>query len=529
MGHAAVVDRLAANQALEALLRSEDFDVYQAGSDVRPSIVAVHPEKGVLALDIVDGDPDAVVNLNRKVSSLRESVPELARINVARKVVDVGADGSTEKVLSYSSAVQTSWLLDLPARKVDAAVQAAIRAAFAPLLTIDVPVRLPLNDPEAHERAVGRIALDAEQSAVAQCDISDVLVVTGPPGSGKTLVLAARATWLADRHPEWRIQILCFNRVLAPYLEALVFGHANISVRTFGKFCSSLGFRVSLDNEEQATLDVARAIRAAREQAPLDALLIDEWQDFIPAWTQLAMACVRPETGGVALAGDPLQALYRDNSFWAELPGRNVEHRALSRPYRSTRQILDVTAAMLTSEGVVGQDSAPHGQPVDLVWAESAAHQGAAVARDVLLLLQSGERQPQDIGVLVTRKFHMGIAARELRLQQIPCRTIYSNQADELDLSEPTVKILTVHSAKGLEFDVVFLVGLEQLPNPDGTADNDRQGRTGYVGATRARDQLVMTYSKDDRVPRAHPTVAQRPATPLGMARRLPGDLTWPN
>ena len=65
-------------------------------------------------------------------------------------------------------------------------------------------------------------------------------------------------------------------------------------------------------------------------------------------------------------------------------------------------------------------------------------------------------------------------------------------------MAEPRVKVLTVHSAKGLEFDVVFLVGLEQLPDPNGTADTDRHGRTGYVGATRARDQLVLTYTKDN-------------------------------
>jgi superfamily I DNA/RNA helicase len=175
-----------------------------------------------------------------------------------------------------------------------------------------------------------------------------------------------------------------------------------------------------------------------------------------------------------------------------------VDTLTLARPYRSTRQILDVTSAMSNELQVDGRDQAFEGPPVDLVWATNTGEQAAAVARDVMLLLQDGTRLPQDIGVLATRKWAMGGVARALDEAGVPCQIVYPNHADTLDLTEPKVKILTVHSAKGLEFDVVFLLGLEQLPDPDGTAEVDRQGRTGYVGVTRARDQLVLSYSKDN-------------------------------
>ena len=69
--------------------------------------------------------------------------------------------------------------------------------------------------------------------------------------------------------------------------------------------------------------------------------------------------------------------------------------------------------------------------------------------------------------------------------------------ADDYDESVP-VSLMTLHSAKGLEFDAVFLAGLEEgvLPhsrsiNEDGNVEEER--RLFYVGMTRARRTLVLT------------------------------------
>ena len=56
---------------------------------------------------------------------------------------------------------------------------------------------------------------------------------------------------------------------------------------------------------------------------------------------------------------------------------------------------------------------------------------------------------------------------------------------------------MTVHGAKGYEFDVVVLFRLEALPSPVGDDEAARRASVGFVGMTRARDQLIVTYTRD--------------------------------
>lgn len=356
-----------------------------------------------------------------------------------------------------------------------------------------------MKDSGAKGRAGVRLRLDREQESIVLDDSGGAVIVTGPPGSGKTLVIAARAKKIALDHPNWKIQVLCFNNMLVPYLRSLVGPFPNIEVTTFGKFASKLGFRVSLEHEIVAESDVAAALPLLRASRAIDAILIDEAQDFFRSWIDFAVATVKPGHGGVVLAGDPKQSLYgRELGLDGGVAGvDSVRYVKLERPYRSTRQILTVTSAMSPSSAVDQSQLAFDGEPVDLVFAHNVAGQAEAVAKHIVDLIGRGERKPQDIGVLATRKWRMGKVAIALDAAHVPQRRLYANQSDDFDLTEPTVKVMTVHSAKGLDFDVVFLVGLEDLPD-DNSSDSVIQARAGYVGMTRAKDQLVITYSKDN-------------------------------
>jgi len=78
-----------------------------------------------------------------------------------------------------------------------------------------------------------------------------------------------------------------------------------------------------------------------------------------------------------------------------------------------------------------------------------------------------------------------------------------SDANDDVDgeKEKDSVTLLTVHSAKGLEFKCVFIVGMEQNLFPHARSlegrDIDEERRLFYVAITRAKTQLFLTNSKN--------------------------------
>jgi DNA helicase-2/ATP-dependent DNA helicase PcrA len=81
------------------------------------------------------------------------------------------------------------------------------------------------------------------------------------------------------------------------------------------------------------------------------------------------------------------------------------------------------------------------------------------------------------------------------------------SDVDKLNQEQNSVTMMTLHISKGLEYPYVFLVGLEEnlFPSSRSTDSDDEQGveeerRLAYVGMTRARQKLWLTYTKMRRV-----------------------------
>lgn len=76
-----------------------------------------------------------------------------------------------------------------------------------------------------------------------------------------------------------------------------------------------------------------------------------------------------------------------------------------------------------------------------------------------------------------------------------------ASNVDDYAESEGRVTLMTVHSAKGLEFPAVFITGLEQGIFPHGRALNnfdemEEERRLAYVAITRARERLILSYTR---------------------------------
>lgn len=72
---------------------------------------------------------------------------------------------------------------------------------------------------------------------------------------------------------------------------------------------------------------------------------------------------------------------------------------------------------------------------------------------------------------------------------------------DEIDPEEKSITLMTVHAAKGLEFPVVFMVGMEEgiFPNSrtiGSLAELEEERRLCYVGITRAKEKLFLTHCR---------------------------------
>jgi len=89
----------------------------------------------------------------------------------------------------------------------------------------------------------------------------------------------------------------------------------------------------------------------------------------------------------------------------------------------------------------------------------------------------------------------------DARLQDYLADVSLRSEIDEWNASAKRVSLMTLHNAKGLEFDIVFITGLENglIPHYKSQSDErqyEEERRLLYVGITRARKKLHLTYAQ---------------------------------
>lgn len=104
----------------------------------------------------------------------------------------------------------------------------------------------------------------------------------------------------------------------------------------------------------------------------------------------------------------------------------------------------------------------------------------------------SGDERAENLNTMI------GNAAEFESLDDFLAEATLMSSADE-QISTNFVTLMTIHAAKGLEFPVVFLVGLEEGLFPSSRSDDEdsieEERRLAYVGMTRARKLLILTYA----------------------------------
>ena len=261
-----------------------------------------------------------------------------------------------------------------------------------------------------------------------------------------------------------------------------------------------------------AWLDQEAALGTPR---PFRHVLVDEAQDLTPAHLQLLRALVEPGPDDLFLAEDSHQRIYGKkitlSHYGIQVRGRS---RRLTRNYRTTRQNLDVAFGILdpgTYEDMEGQAEEHHyvsprsGPEPLLLHATDRADELSKAAELLTVWLEqdrdSEDSAPETIAILVRDRYQRDAVVNGLAQHGIEVRAVDREAAGR---GRPVV--MTMHRAKGLEFRKVLLFDVSKNAIPRSLRDQQYSDADGddallrersllYVAATRARDQLAISWS----------------------------------
>lgn len=367
--------------------------------------------------------------------------------------------------------------------------------------------------------------MDLQQEQLARSLGEGHRVIHGAAGSGKTMILGYRCAHLAQVSSK-PILVLCYNKSLAGRLQQVMDERGlgeKVAVRNFHAWCRDMLVAYNLDlpvpnlavDEKMAlmvqyTIDGVERGRIPRGQYA--AVLIDEGHDFHPEWFRLVVQMVDPDTNALLVLYDDAQSIYRgkggrrgmDFSFASvgiQAQGRTT---ILRLNYRNTLEVLSVARAF-ASELLSGREAAEDGVPVvapesagrrgafpELIRCESDWHEWNCIVERIRDEQGKG-RALSDMAVIYRSKAQARQAEQTLARAGLRYASGISSQGrGALYGDEDAVKIVSMHSSKGLEFGVVLIPGLGEMPHK-GEAEAD-EARLLYVAMTRAIDRLVMTY-----------------------------------
>jgi len=251
-----------------------------------------------------------------------------------------------------------------------------------------------------------------------------------------------------------------------------------------------------------AALLLARAIASgeAERVARTDFIFIDEAQDLPAAVLKAIKAC---SNRSVILAGDADQSIYQPG-FSFKRAGINISGRTriLRMNFRNTVQVHDVAERYRRCGPGVDDENQPEAfrdgpEPELFEGADTADMLGLLVDRIALFLDVLGYA-PENLCVIVPGDDDMGTVKSHLSSQGLELSDIRDKGFDFASVG--SVRITTMHSAKGLDFPVVLLF-LRHFFMPKGSLDAAASQRLErnliYVAMTRAMDHLNVFIRKD--------------------------------
>ena len=341
--------------------------------------------------------------------------------------------------------------------------------------------------------------LSYQQKEIVETDARRVVVIASA-ASGKTAVLVERVKYLLEQGEDpKKIVLITFTNAAAEELAERLGHPKGLFIGTIHSYANYLLLSFGTDTydlleKEQFDRLFGRIKNNPECIRPVEHLLLDESQDSNQAHFEFLLDMVKPEN--YMIMGDHKQSIYRWNGAFPDyilsLSKRpDVVTYDLDENYRNATAILNFAKNIIRTAGYDYIDDSTPMRGVTGKVVSDIEYNPHAIAKTFSQMKDGfGEWF-----VIARTNEQVDEIANALRVCKIPYDTFKRAQLDNTELNakmkENTVKVLTIHAAKGLEANNVIVVGAKFF--------NIEEKCISYVAATRARNNLYWTKAPNKR------------------------------
>ena len=243
------------------------------------------------------------------------------------------------------------------------------------------------------------------------------------------------------------------------------------------------------------------------------AVIVDEVQDISELALKLLHSLVGNRPNGLLLVGDTTQQIftrgYSLRGIGIDISGRGV---VLRKNYRNTRQILEASFPLVCGEwdadlagsgidptAIRPEYSVREGHRPIIVRCNDEQAETNFISSEIASLLKYRYHNPKEICIVARNPYYRDLALASLRRAGIPAFSFKGTPVGEVTSEQDAVRVSTLHGAKGHEFGAIFIMGCVEGVIPQRTAEIASEKALLYVGMTRARDIVYLSYSERDQ------------------------------